>query len=161
MVLLIPAHSVMNGNGKSVALDVPNSKVPKYLARGWQLAEGEEYTPEVQKGKRVLEVDPSIVESVSGGRAADPIGVTVSAPEVENTSTGEDTNKSGEDEDDDESATGDAATETSGPQRSLSGLAKEALLTIAEAEGVEVNPDANKIVIKSAIEAARSAKASE
>jgi len=158
MVLLIPAQSVMNGNGKSVALDVPNSKVAKYLARGWLLVEGESYSPEVKKGKRVLEVDPTIVESVSGGRAADPLGVTVSALGTEGDSAAASEDTGAEGEDDESEAEGEGDGEANGDQRSLSGLTKEALLTIAEAEGVEVNPDANKIVIKSAIEAARNAK---
>lgn len=150
MVLMIAAHSVVNGNGKTVPLDVPDSKVPSYLARGWSLAEGESYTPPTVKGKRVLEVDPAIVGSISGGSGADLTKVGEGTSDEDNTDEGD---QSDDDSDEDDSDDSNSDARLPG----LSGLSKEALLDIAKAEGVDVNPDANKIVIKSAIEAARAA----
>jgi len=163
-------HNYNEGNLAVVPLEVPDARVEKYLAKGWSIAEGENYKkPKAKKGGRTLEVNPDIVPN---NRVYDKSEVNIKADDgednVDDQTTGVDTGKTlgANDVVQEPIVVDNRKVQTAHPvsgmnQPGLSGKSKEVLLGIAKDEGIEVDPELSKPEVKKAIEDARVAAANE
>ena len=142
------------------ALDVSNpDKVVRLLSVGWSLADGEKFDAEKAKKKKPRELNAADL-----GNREVALGLTTTSDDTSATeSSGGDTTLDdipddegeGEEDEEEDSSAGVAKAASAGSLPGLSGKTRDALVAIAEAEGVKIESDANKPTIKRLIEAHR------
>lgn len=148
-----------SGLHDGIGLDVPESKVQRYLDQGWTLADGESFTPEPpvtedEDGNTILP-DGRVIkpgEDDPVGDTADDLPLDVNADGATLTHTAPvPTGSNGQ------LSVGSNVTGSSNLP-TLGGKTRDDLIGIARSEHIEVDQSASKPAIRTAIEEARAAR---